>query len=282
MMVLEGLEVKGEEGSNMEIDIKEKNDNELTCIVEDVDVSFINAIRRICTVEVSTMAIDTVSIFKNDSTLFDEVLAHRLGLVPLKTDLEAFVLPSECDCEDECPSCSVSLVLKEKGPRVVYSGDLVSAHEAVTPVYDSIPLLKLKEGEEVELEAIAKLGTGLEHAKWQPTTACAYKYYPLITIDDSCEECMKCVNECPRNVLEYDESENKIIIADIENCSACKTCMNNCEQSAINVDAVENKFIFKIETDGSLSPEEVLKNACDILNNKSEKIVAFCKEGAKK
>jgi len=282
MMVLEGPEVKGEEGSNMEIDIKEKNDNELTFIVEDVDVSFINAIRRICTVEVSTMAIDTVSIFKNDSTLFDEVLAHRLGLVPLETDLEAFVLPSECDCDDDCPSCSASLILKEKGPKVVYSGDLVSAHEAVRPVYDSIPLLKLKEGEEVELEAIAKLGIGLEHAKWQPTTTCAYKYYPLITIDDSCEVCMKCVNECPKNVLEYDESENKIIITDIENCSACKTCMNNCEQGAIHVDAVDDKFIFKIETDGSLSPEEVLKNACDILSQKSEKIVAFCKGGAKK
>ncbi|MDI6723556.1 MAG: DNA-directed RNA polymerase subunit D [Methanobacterium sp.] len=266
----------------MEIDIKEKNDNELTFIVEDVDVSFINAIRRICTVEVSTMAIDTVSIFKNDSTLFDEVLAHRLGLVPLETDLEAFVLPSECDCDDDCPSCSASLILKEKGPKVVYSGDLVSAHEAVRPVYDSIPLLKLKEGEEVELEAIAKLGIGLEHAKWQPTTTCAYKYYPLITIDDSCEVCMKCVNECPKNVLEYDESENKIIITDIENCSACKTCMNNCEQGAIHVDAVDDKFIFKIETDGSLSPEEVLKNACDILSQKSEKIVAFCKGGAKK
>lgn len=282
MMVLEGPEVKGEEGSKMEIDIKEKNDNELTFIVEDVDVSFINAIRRICTVEVSTMAIDTVSIFKNDSTLFDEVLAHRLGLVPLETDLEAFVLPSECDCDDDCPSCSASLILKEKGPKVVYSGDLVSAHEAVRPVYDSIPLLKLKEGEEVELEAIAKLGIGLEHAKWQPTTTCAYKYYPLITIDDSCEVCMKCVNECPKNVLEYDESENKIIITDIENCSACKTCMNNCEQGAIHVDTVDDKFIFKIETDGSLSPEEVLKNACDILNQKSEKIVAFCKGGAKK
>lgn len=282
MMALEGLEVKGEEGSNMEIDIKEKNDSELKFIAEDVDVSFINAIRRICTVEVATMAIDIVSIFKNDSTLFDEVLAHRLGLVPLETDLEAFVLPSECDCEDNCPSCSASLILKEKGPKVIYSGDMVSAHDAVRPVYDSIPLLKLKEGEEVELEAIARLGTGMEHAKWQPTTTCAYKYYPVITIEDNCEACMKCVNECPRNVLEYDESENKIIITDIENCSSCKTCMNNCQQEAIHVDALDDKFLFKIETDGSLSPEEVLKNACDILINKSEKIVAFCKGGAKK
>lgn len=279
MMVQEDLEVSGEEGSNMEIDIKEKKDNELTFIVDGVDISFVNAIRRICTVEVPTVAIESVAMLKNDSTLFDEVLAHRLGLVPLETDVEAFELASECECEDNCPSCSVSLVLKEKGPKVVYSGDLSSAHEAVKPVYDTIPLLRLEEGEEVELEAIAKLGIGLEHAKWQPTTTCAYKYYPLITVDESCEACRKCADECPRNVLEYDEAENKIIITDIENCAMCKTCMRECEQSAVHIESQEGKFIFKIETDGSLSPEDVLKNACDILKEKSEKIVAFCKGG---
>jgi len=267
----------------MDIDIKEKNDNQITFIVDGADVSFVNAIRRICTVEVPTMAIETVSIFKNDSALFDEVLAQKLGLVPLETYTEAFVLASECDCEtNDCPSCSVSLILKEKGPKVVYSGDLSSTHEAVKPVYDTIPLLKLKEGEEVELEATANLGMGLEHAKWQPTVTCAYQYYPLITVDENCEACMKCVEDCPRNVLHYDEKEKKIIITDIENCSMCKTCIRDCEQNAIHVEAQEDKYIFKIETDGSLAPEDVLENACDILKDKSEKIVAFCKGGSKK
>ena len=267
----------------MDIDIKEKKDNQLTFIVDGVDVSFINAIRRICTVEVPTMAIETVSVFRNDSALFNEVLAQRLGLLPLETFAEAFVPASECDCEtNDCPSCSVSLILKEKGPKVVYSGDLSSTHEAVKPVHDTVPLLKLKEGEEVELEATANLGIGVEHAKWQPTTTCVYQYYPIITLDDNCEACMKCVDECPRNVLEYDKKEKKIIIADIENCSMCKTCMRGCEQNAIQVDVQENKYIFRIETDGSLAPEDVLENACDILKDKSEKIVAFCKGGSKK
>ena len=280
MMVQEDLEVRGEEGSNMEIDVREKNDNELTFIVDGVDISFINAIRRICTVEVPSLAIETVAVIRNDSALFDEVLAHRLGLVPLETDIKAFEIASECDCENGCPSCSVSLVLKEQGPKVVYSGDLSSTHEAVKPVYDTIPLLKLREGEEVELEAIAKLGIGMEHAKWQPTTTCAYKYYPVITIDDTCESCRKCVEQCPRNVLDYDETDDKIIITDIENCSMCKTCMRGCEQEAVHVESQEGKFIFKIETDGSLSPEDVLVNACDILKDKSEKIVAFSKGGS--
>jgi len=268
-MVLEDLEVKGEEGSNMDIDIKEKNDNRFTFIVDGADVSFVNAIRRICTVEVPTMAIDTVSISKNDSALFDEVLAQRLGLVPLETDI------------NDCTGCSASLILKEKGPKVVYSGDLSSTHEAIKPVYDRIPLLKLKEGEEVELEATANLGIGLEHAKWQPTVTCAYQYYPLITVDESCEACMECVEECPRDVIQYNKEEKKIIITDIENCSMCKTCMRICNQNAIHVDYCEGKYIFKIETDGSLAPEVVLENACDILKDKSERIIAFCKGGSK-
>ncbi|WP_414469306.1 DNA-directed RNA polymerase subunit D [Methanobacterium sp. ACI-7] len=267
----------------MDIDIREKNDNRITFVVDGVDISFINAIRRICTVEVPTMAIENVSIFKNDSAMFDEVLAQRLGLVPLETDIEAFELASECDCENnDCPSCSVSLVLKEKGPKVVYSGDLKSAHDAVKPVHDTIPLVKLKEGEEAELEATANLGIGLNHAKWQPAPTCAYKYYPLITIDENCEVCMKCAQDCPRNVIQYDDETNKIIITDIEKCSMCKTCIRGCDQDAVHIDAQENKYIFRIETDGSLSPEDVLENACDILKEKSEKIVAFCKGGSKK
>ena len=262
----------------MDIDIIEKDDNTLTFIIDGVDVSFVNAIRRISTVEVPTMAIETVSIIRNDSKLFDEVLAQRLGLVPLKTDIEAFVLASECECEtNDCPSCSVSMILREKGPKVVYSKDLSSTHEAVKPVYDTIPLLKLKEGEEVELEAIANLGIGLEHAKWQPTTTCVYQYYPMITIDENCEACLKCVQECPRNILQYNEKEKKIVITDIENCSMCKTCMKGCEQNAIFVDGEKDKYIFKIETDGSLSPEDVLEHACDILKDKSDKIVEFSK-----
>lgn len=282
MMVLEDLEVSGEEGSKMDIHVKEKNGNQLTFIIEGVDVSFVNAIRRICTVEVPTMAIETVSIFKNDSKLFDEVLAQRLGLVPLETDIDAFVPASECDCENnDCTSCSVSLILKEKGPKVVYSRDLSSTHEAVKSAYDTIPLLKLKEGEEVELEATANLGTGLEHAKWQPTVTCAYQYYPLITVDENCEACMECVEECPRDVIQYNEEEKKIIITDIEKCSMCRTCMRICKQNTIHVDYCEGKYIFKIETDGSLAPEVVLENACDILNDKSERIIAFCKGGSK-
>lgn len=261
----------------MDITIKKKEDNQMVFVIEGVNVPFINAIRRICTVEVPTIAIETVEIIKNDAKIFDEALAHRMGLIPLTTDLESMVLASECDCEDHCPRCSVSLLLKEKGPKTVYSKDLKSQDPQVKPVSDTIPILKLKEGEEVELEAIAQLGIGLEHAKWEPTTSCAYKYYPKITIDkEKCDECAKCAEACPRGILEFDEKKNEVKILDLENCSTCKTCVNTCESGAITVEGEEGKFIFSIETDGSLSPEEILTRACDILSEKSDKIIEFC------
>lgn len=269
-----------QEVSKMDVTIKNKDDNLLVFTVEGVDVPFINAIRRICTVEVPTLAIEDVDIYKNDAKIFDEALAHRLGLIPLTTDLDSMVLASECDCEDHCPRCSVSLLLKEKGPKTVYSKDLKSQDPQLKPTYDTIPIMKLKEGEEVELEAIAQLGIGLEHAKWQPTTACAYKYYPKITIDaEKCESCAKCVEECPRGILEFDEKNNKVTILDIENCSMCKTCAKGCESDAITVEGQEGKFIFRIETDGSLPPEEVLTRACDILSGKTDQIIEFCEGG---
>ena len=107
----------------MEIEIKNRTDDQLTFIIEGADVSMVNALRRISMVEVPTMAIETVKILKNDARIFDEALAHRLGLVPITTDAESMILPADCDCEDHCPRCSVSLVLKrERTKNIILRG----------------------------------------------------------------------------------------------------------------------------------------------------------------
>ena len=174
----------------MKIDVKEQDENSMTFIVRDAEVPFVNAIRRIAMMKVPKLAIEDVFIVKNDSAMFDEVLAHRLGLTPLVSDaesIEGLVLPEDCDCDSEkgeyCPRCSVSFSLRETGPKTVYSKDLKSCGDSkIKPVYDTIPLLKLKENQEVDLEAVAKLGIGKDHAKWVPTTVCAYKQYPEIEL----------------------------------------------------------------------------------------------------
>jgi DNA-directed RNA polymerase subunit D len=89
----------------MKIDVKEQDENSMTFIVYDAEVPFVNAIRRIAMTKVPKLAIEDVFIVKNDSAMFDEVLAHRLGLTPLVSDaasIEGLVLPEDCDCDCGC------------------------------------------------------------------------------------------------------------------------------------------------------------------------------------
>lgn len=143
--------------------------------LEGIDRSYANAVRRFCISEVPAMAIDDVVILENSSVLYDEILAHRLGMLPIKTDLERYNLPEECDCGNPlgCHKCRVLFVLDAKGKEkvtTVMSGDLVSEDRDIRPVSESIPVVKLAMGQSVKLEAYARLGRGKEHAKWQPCT----------------------------------------------------------------------------------------------------------------
>lgn len=268
----------------MEIEVKNQTDDELIFIIRDADVPFVNAIRRIAMMEVPNLAIDDVYIVQNDSAMFDEVLAHRLGLTPLFSSLEdvaGFVDADECDCDDHCPKCSVSFTLNKEGPGTVYSKDLISSDSKIKPVYDTIPLVKLKEDQIIELEAYARVGIGKEHAKWVPTTVCAYKQYPEITFNENVSVEYGVADACPRDILEADRENKCVIVKEdkIEDCSLCGACVRASENGYINVGYQENNFIFKIETDGSISPKEVLLKSCDILSDKADDVIRFTEGG---
>lgn len=269
----------------MEIEVKSQTDDEIVFIIRDAEVPFVNAIRRTAMVNVPKIAIEDVNMIRNDSAMFNEVLAHRLGLTPLVSDSDAIdgmVLADECDCEESCPKCSVKFSLEEEGPKVVYSKDLISSDSKIKPVYDTIPLVKLKEGEKLKIEADAKIGYGKEHAKWMPTTVCVYKQYPEITFNEDVDIDYDCADACPRGILKSDRRSKKIKVLDIENCSMCKSCVRASVNDYINVGYRENDFIFRIETDGSMPPKEVLLKACDELGEKAEKFIRFSEEGGSK
>jgi DNA-directed RNA polymerase subunit D len=164
--------------SLLRVKVIEESGNTVRLQLEGVDRSYANAVRRFCIAEVPTMAIDDVVMLENSSVLYDEILAHRLGMIPIKTDLDRYNLPEDCDCGNPlgCHKCRVLFVLDAKGKdkvSTVYSGDLVSEDREVRPVSESIPLVKLAQGQSVKLEAYARLGKGKEHAKWQPCTVAA-------------------------------------------------------------------------------------------------------------
>jgi DNA-directed RNA polymerase subunit D len=161
----------------MKIDVLSQNDKELKFSVKGISYAFANELRRIMVSEVATMAIEWVDFKKNDSAIPDELLANRLGQVPLTFDKKAYNIKETCDnCKGKgCSRCQVELVLKKKGPGIVYSGDLKSKAKDVQPVFDKIPLVELFEGQELQFEAIAQLGKGRNHAKWQASVV-GYKY----------------------------------------------------------------------------------------------------------
>jgi DNA-directed RNA polymerase subunit D len=136
--------------------------------VKDVDMPVLNALRRTVISEIKTMAIENVTYTTNTSILNDEILAHRLGLIPLKTDQKLFNLPWECTCKGKgCGKCTVKLTLKAEGPCTVYSSQLKAADGETNPIYGTIPLVKLIANQRIELEATAQLGTAQDHSKWQ-------------------------------------------------------------------------------------------------------------------
>ena len=157
------------------VKVLEESDEKVSLQLEGIDRSYANAIRRFCISEVPAMAIDDIVILENSSVLYDEILAHRLGMIPLRTDLERYLLPEKCDCGNPlgCQKCRVLIVLDavaQDKPRTVFSGDLVSEDREIRPVSPNIPIVKLAPGQSVKLEAYARLGRAKEHAKWQPAT----------------------------------------------------------------------------------------------------------------
>jgi len=139
--------------------------SEMVTVVSDMNISLANAIRRSVN-EVPVLAIDEADVYKNDSALYDEIIAHRLGLIPLKNQ------KMKAD-----QTVEMKFKVKGKGDRTeVLSGELGDQ-----AVYQDMPIVILSEGQEVEVVARAKSGKGVDHAKFSPGIL-FYKHLPKIKI----------------------------------------------------------------------------------------------------
>ncbi len=148
-----------------------KDERRMSIKLKGVPLQYANALRRICLNGIPIFAIDTIDIIENSSVLPDEGLAHRLGLVPIKTDLGRFNEPAKCDCKSEtgCSNCKVMLVLDSgaaDGPKTIFTDELTSEDDSIKPISDKIPIVQLATGQRVKMECYARLGRGREHAKW--------------------------------------------------------------------------------------------------------------------
>ena len=145
----------------MSLNVISQNEQKISIKLKGIPLQYANALRRICLNGVPIYAIDTVDILANSSVLADEGIAHRLGLIPLKTELSAVQQNNESD--------KIMFTLdsgETSESRTILSGELKSQDDIVKPIADNIPIVPLAPGQRLNIEAYARLGRGTEHAKW--------------------------------------------------------------------------------------------------------------------
>lgn len=242
---------------------KDKKKNKISFILKETTPAFVNTIRRLVIEEVPTMAIEDIEFRKNNSILYDEIIAHRLGLIPLTTDLHSYTLPEKCKCKGKgCARCQLKMTLKAKGPCTVYASDIKTRDAAVKPVYPKTPIVKLLKSQSLELEATAVLGKGKVHSKWCPAHI-YYKQKPVIEISNKCKGCGKCIEACPTKVLELKNNQAAIIKDNLLKCHLCGACQDICQEGAIKI-IPSNDFIFYVESWGQLEPKKIVAEAAKI------------------
>ena len=268
--------------------IAKTNEQYMEFYAEDVPVYLLNTLRRAILTEVPTLAVHEVIIHMNTSVLYDEELALRLSLIPLTAD------PSEIDilgkCRDiekldlsELVDCTARLRLKVKNNSsdkiiTVYSGDIKPIDKkSVRPIYDNIPIVKLGPGQEVDVEIIAKVGKGKDHAKWMPVATLGYKPIPIIRVTKSgeCVECDACVKACPKGILKIVNGEPKLEGVALYLCDLDRICVRACPKGILKLEPSESQHIFRIESVGQHSIKDIISSALDLL---SAKYLDFLKE----
>lgn len=267
----------------MAVDVKVIENSPTTAVfdIRGVTPSQLNALRRTLISQVPKLAIEDVTIYDNTSALFDEIVAHRLGLLPVPTDLNAFnrrwkdnnADPKEaaCACAGEgCPNCTVLFTLSKEGPCTVYSGDLVPAADAKFRIVDpKIPIVKLLEGQRVMLEAGAILGEGREHAKWVSVNAVGFQEYPTVKLPASLPQATieKMRKTAPEGALAFEGSSVRVLDV-FKAATYLRSVRKLYELEGVEVGFETGRWVLRIETDGALAPAVALRKAIGLVMEK--------------
>ncbi|MFW6233739.1 MAG: DNA-directed RNA polymerase subunit D [Nanoarchaeota archaeon] len=212
--------------------------------------SLANAIRRYVN-KIPIAAIDEVEIKKNDSFLYDETLAHRLGLVPLK-------MTSSIKNNDE-------LKIETKKEGDILSSDLKGDIEVA---YDQILISLLNKNQEIKLTGKIKIGQGEEHSKFSPGLM-FYRNIFDIKVEKDCPK--EIVDKCPKKIFKL--KDNKIVTENTQECDLCESCTEYCilnnKDGLIKITPT-NELKITIESFGQLPPEKIFNSSIKILKKDLE------------
>ncbi len=267
-----------------------RDERVIELLVEGFPPVLTNALRRIILSDVPTLAVDFIHVYDNSSSIFDEILAHRLGLIVLdsKTALERLRPPEECkNAQEEDESCYTKLILdvyvdeKEPEGRYITAGDLSIDTRLTTVIYPNTPLLYLIPGQRVHAIAYARLGRGREHTKWSPASVAVMQYVPLVRFDGSraSKECIKCLEAYSQLKDKIEKGEKgEMRIEKHLNTSGLLYCSESDCRDAIEVVYEQDKQILYIESTGALSPERIVLESAKILEARARKLIEVLQE----
>ncbi len=220
-----------------------KKDNQMIFIAE-IEESLANAIRRYIN-QIPVLAVDEMEISRNDSPLYDETIAHRIGLIPIKTD------------KSVNGKKILKLDVKEEG--IVYSGELKGDLKIV---YERIPITTLNKGQELNISATVKKGKGEDHAKFSPGLM-FYRNVVKIKLDKDCPK--EVVNICPKKVFDF--KEDNVVVRDSLECDMCEACIEICrkyEKDSIKLIPTK-ELVISLESFGQIDIKEIFKKSVEFL-----------------
>ena len=266
----------------MKIRILETKEDRAKILLEETEPQIVNALRRVLIADVPKMAIEDVEFhlgpiraedgkeYESVAPLFDEMIAHRLGLVPIPTDLGLYNRREDCPtCHGEgCPSCTIIYSLNKRGPGLVTSADMEPIGDSkLRPKDQGIPIVQLAEGQAILIYATAQLGTGKAHAKWQATHGVGYAYYPVLKAGGKAVDTLDPnVPFCGAHMLTTSVQEESVELP--EDCTQCLKFREAFKVDSVKVASDPTRFVLEFETDGSMAAKDVLLKALDLLTER--------------
>ena len=243
--------------------------------IEGNEIYLMNSLRRIMLSELPKLAIENLIIYDNTTTLFDEIISHRIGLIPIPTDLSLLNFRDECVCKGEgCPSCTVRYTLSKEGGGMVLSGDLQPNEDSWKIKEENIPIVELYNDQRLILEVEAVLGRGKDHAKWQSVIAPGYRFIPTIRFDPKdIKEVESFIETLPEGLVTI--KKDTLELDDIKHLAVFESHLQKEHMKGINIQLDESYIQFHYQTDGSLNAKDVLTYSLKIFE---EKLDEFEKE----